>query len=109
MQPMSKGEVLADLPSRDGIIEWSFRDLDPLYAQTLNIFEEGIGQAAVDSSSDQSQWLWWIIVVVVSDNEEEKSEMIFTVIMYMYNVSNVFISSVTIYVCGGGEVWGPSV
>ena len=49
--------------------------------------------------------MWWIIVVVVSDNEEEKSEMILisTVIMYMYNVSNVFISSVTIYVCGGGR------
>ena len=55
--------------------------------------------------------MWWIIVVVVSDNEEEKSDMILisTVIMYMYNVSNVFISSVTIYVCSGGEVWGPSV
>ena len=52
--------------------------------------------------------LWWIIVVVVSDNEEEKSDMILisTVIMYMYNVSNVFISSVTIYVCGGGRSGG---
>ena len=59
----------------------------------------------MDSSSDQSQWLWWIIVVVVSDNEEEKSEMIFTVIMYMYNVSNVFISSVTIYVCDIQDVY----